>query len=130
MEKIKQIIPYTVVFLASVYFYVLAGRFGVVTRAGNLGPDFWPKLLLGLTMVACLYEIAKAALFHRGKALEGDAGAEKAAAPKQYPGLLLIGTLMTVAYVAFLDLLGFILCTLLYLALFILFIIYKTTCAV
>jgi putative tricarboxylic transport membrane protein len=118
MEKIKQIIPYTVVFLASVYFYVLAGRFGVVTRAGNLGPDFWPKLLLGLTMVSCLYGIAKAALYHRGKALKDDAGEEKAEAPRRYPGLLIIGTLMTVAYVWFLDLLGFILCTLLYLALF------------
>lgn len=118
MDKIKRIIPYAVVLLFSVYFYVLASRLGAVTKAGNLGPDFWPKLLLGLTMAACLYEIAKAALFHRGKALVDDAGEEKAEAPKRYPGLLIIGILMTVAYVWFLDLLGFILCTLLYLALF------------
>jgi putative tricarboxylic transport membrane protein len=118
MEKIKQIIPYAVGLLVSAYFYVLACQFGVVTRAGNLGPDFWPKLLLGLTMAACLYEIAKIALFHRGKALEDDAGEEKAEAPKRYPGLLLIGTVMTVAYVYFLNILGFILCTFLYLALF------------
>jgi putative tricarboxylic transport membrane protein len=118
IEKIKRIIPYAVVFLISAYFYVLAGRFGFVAKAGNLGPDFWPKLLLGLTMAVCLYEIAKTALFHRGKAPEDDAGEEKAEAPKRYPGLLIIGTLMTVAYVYFVNILGFILCTFLYLALF------------
>ncbi len=118
MEKIKRIIPYAVVLLVSAYFYVLAGRFGFVARAGNLGPDFWPKLLLGLTILVCLYEIAKTALLHRGKALEDDAGEEKAEAPKRYPGLLIIGTIMTVAYVYFVNVLGFILCTFLYLALF------------
>ena len=117
MEKIKRIIPYAVVLLVSVYFYFLAAQFGVVTRRGNLGPDFWPKLILGLTMATCMYEIAKTLLFHRGKA-EDDGAEKKAEAPKRYPGLLIIGTLMTVAYVYFLNILGFILCTLLYLALF------------
>jgi putative tricarboxylic transport membrane protein len=118
IEKIKRIIPYAVVFLISAYFYVLAGRFGFVAKAGNLGPDFWPKLLLGLTMAVCLYEIAKTALFHRRKAPEDGAGEEKAEVSKRYPGLLVIGTLMTVAYVYFVNILGFILCTFLYLALF------------
>jgi putative tricarboxylic transport membrane protein len=118
IEKIKRLIPCAVILVVSAYFYVLAGRFGFDAKAGNLGPDFWPKLLLGLTMVVCLYEIAKTALFYRGKALEDDAGEEKAGAPKRYPGLLIIGTLMTVAYVYFVNILGFILCTFLYLALF------------
>jgi putative tricarboxylic transport membrane protein len=118
MEKIKRIIPYAVVLLISAYFYVLAGRFGFVAKAGNLGPDFWPKLLLGLTMAVCLYEIAKIALFHRGRASVNDAGEQKAGAPKRYTGLLIIGTLMTVAYVYFVNILGFILCTFLYLVLF------------
>jgi putative tricarboxylic transport membrane protein len=118
MEKIKRIIPYAIVLMISVYFYILAGRFGFNARAGNLGPDFWPKLLLGLTMVVCLYEIAKTALFHRVKALEEDTGEEKAGAEKRYPGLLIIGTLMTVAYVYFVSILGFILCTFLYLTFF------------
>jgi hypothetical protein len=118
MEKIKRVIPYAVILLVSAYFYVLAGRFQYPAKAGNLGPDFWPKLLLGLTMAACLYEIAKTAFLHRAKAPGDDAGAEKAEAPRRYPGLLIIGILMTVAYVYFLDILGFIFCTLVYLALF------------
>ncbi len=118
MEKIKRIIPYAVVLLTSVFFWVLACRFACETRSGNLGPDFWPKLLLGLTMVVCLYEIAKITLFHRDQASDDDAGEVKAEAPKHYPGLLIIGTLMTVAYVYFVSILGFILCTFLYLVLF------------
>jgi hypothetical protein len=74
--------------------------------------------LLGLTMAACLYEILKIVLFQRGKALVGNAEADKAEAPRRYAGLLIIGALMTVAYVYLLHILGFTFCTILYLALF------------
>lgn len=118
MEKIKRIIPYTIVLLVSVYFYVLAGRFGFVAKAGSLGPDFWPKLFLGLTILVCLYEIVKTTLFHRGTALKEDAGEEKEEVPKRYLGRLMIGTLLTLGYVYFVSILGFILCTFLFLPLF------------
>jgi putative tricarboxylic transport membrane protein len=118
MEKIKRILPYAVVLLISVYFYALAGRFGCDTKGGNLGPDFWPKLLLGLTMVVCLYEIAKTVLFYRGNTLKEDAGEGMAESQKRYTGLLIIGALMTVAYVYLVSILGFILCTFLYLTFF------------
>jgi putative tricarboxylic transport membrane protein len=117
-EQIKKIIPYTVILLASVYFYFLASQFGVVVRGGNLGPDFWPKLLLGLTMATCVYEIVKTALSPPNKKLSGECVKEEAETPKQYPRLLIIGIVMTVAYVYFLSILGFTLCTFLYLTLF------------
>jgi hypothetical protein len=119
MEKIRRLIPYAVVLIISAYFYVLAGRFEFVAKAGNLGPDFWPKLLLGLTMATCLYEIAKTAFFCRGTAPKNGNDKEKEATPKKYVGLLLIGTVLTVAYVYFVSILGFILCTFLYIILFI-----------
>jgi hypothetical protein len=118
-EKIRRIIPYAFVLIASAYFYVLAGRFEFTVKAGNLGPDFWPKLLLGLTMAVCLYEIAKTAFFCRVTASENGIDREKEATPKTYPGLLVIGTVLTVAYVYFVSILGFILCTFLYIVLFI-----------
>jgi putative tricarboxylic transport membrane protein len=118
-EKIRRLIPYAIVLIVSAYFYVLAGRFEFVAKAGNLGPDFWPKLLLGLTMAVCLYEIAKTAFFCRGTAPENGIDKEKEATSKKYPGLLVIGTVLTVAYVYFVSILGFILCTFLYIILFI-----------
>jgi putative tricarboxylic transport membrane protein len=126
-EKIKRIILYAVILLVCVYFYFLASQFGGVARGGNLGPDFWPKMLLGLTMAACVYEIAKTALFQPSKKPEDSSVKEKAEAPRQYPGLLAIGIIMTVAYVYFLNILGFTLCTLLYLALFIVVGRYRNT---
>src|SRR4030042_5581448 len=120
-EKAKRIIPYVIILLVSLYFYYLAGQFRFSAKAGNLGPDFWPKLLLGLTMVACLYEIIKTAFFLRiepqKKTVEEQPA--KAASKKQtYPGLLVIGIVMTVAYAYFVTKLGFVLCTFLYFALF------------
>lgn len=119
MEKIRRILPYAIVLLASAYFYLLACRFGFEAKGSNLGPDFWPKLLLGLTMAVCLYEIAKTVLSSQGRAPgNGTKSGKQADETRQYPGLLLIGAAMTVAYVYFVSILGFILCTLLYLILF------------
>ena len=121
LEKIKKIVPYVIILLVSLYFYSLAGQFRFSAKPGNLGPDFWPKLLLSLTMAACLYEIIKTAFFlkvalPREATEEGSAKAQSK--KKTYPGLLIIGIVMTVSYAYFVTLLGFVLCTFLYFALF------------
>jgi putative tricarboxylic transport membrane protein len=121
VEKLKKIIPYVIILVVSIYFYYLAGQFRFSAKPGNLGPDFWPKLLLGLTMATCLYEIIKTAFFLRiAPAKEAaEEQPEKAAATKKtYPTLLVIGIAMTVAYAYFVSTLGFIICTFLYFALF------------
>jgi hypothetical protein len=120
-EKSKRIIPYVIILLVSLYFYYLAGQFRYSAKPGNLGPDFWPKLLLGLTMAACFYEIIKTAFFLRIAPPKDEAGGQPAkeeSKKKTYPGLLVIGAVMTVAYVYFVTTLGFILSTFLYFALF------------
>jgi hypothetical protein len=119
-EKIKRIIPYVIILVVSLYFYYLAGQFRFSTKPGNLGPDFWPKLLLGLTMAACLYEIIKTALFLKPAPQEQAEQEQpaKAAQKKTYPVLLVIGVVMTVAYAYFVTTLGFVICTFLYFALF------------
>jgi hypothetical protein len=120
-EKAKRIIPYVIILLVSLYFYYLAGQFRFSAKPGNLGPDFWPKLLLGLTMAACLYEIIKTALFLKivpGKEAAEEQSAKAESKKKTYPGLLVIGIVMTVAYAYFVTTLGFIICTFLYFALF------------
>jgi putative tricarboxylic transport membrane protein len=120
-EKAKRIIPYVIILLVSLYFYHLAGQFRFSAKAGHLGPDFWPKLLLGLTMAACLYEIIKTAFFLKVTPSKKETGEHVAKADsdkKSYPALLITGILMTVAYAYFVTILGFIICTVLYFALF------------
>ena len=121
VEKLKRIVPYVIILFVSLYFYYLAGHFRFSAKPGNLGPDFWPKLLLALTMVACVYEIIKAVLFLKvvsPKKAEQEQAAKAESKKKTYPWLLVIGIAMTVAYAYFVTKLGFILCTFLYFALF------------
>jgi len=121
VEKLRKIVPYAIIFFVSLYFYYLAGQFRFFAQPGNLGPDFWPKLLLGLTMVACLYEIIKTAFFLKvasPKKAAQEQPAKTESKKKTYPGLLVIGIAMTVAYAYFVTILGFILCTFLYFVLF------------
>jgi uncharacterized protein with PQ loop repeat len=120
-EKAKRVVPYLIILLVSLYFYYLAGQFRFSAKPGNLGPDFWPKLLLGLTMVACLYEIIKTAFFLKiapPKKTVEEQSAKAESKKKTYPGLLVIGIAMTVAYAYFVTTLGFILCTFSYFVLF------------
>ena len=122
IEKIKAAFPYIVISLICIYLYSLANKFQFVTKAGNIGPDFWPKMLLGLTIAVCLFEIIKMAFFSRIKSEDKAAAKvqveDAAETRRSYPGLLLIGTLMTVLYVYLVNILGFPLCTFLYFALF------------
>lgn len=122
LEKLKKMLPYVIIILISAYFYFLAGKFKFSTKPGHLGPDFWPKMLLGLAMATCLYEIFKTAFFTKitkERETPTEAQSEKTAATKKsYPELLIIGIVMTVAYAYFLSVLGFVLSTFLYFALF------------
>lgn len=132
-EKLKKIVPYLIILLVSLYFYYLAGQFRFSAKPGNLGPDFWPKLLLGLTMVACLYEIIKTAFFLKTappKKTAEEQFAKAESKKKTYPGLLVIGIVMTVAYAYLVTTLGFIICTFLYFALFMIVGRYRKTWAI
>ena len=118
-EKIKRIIPYGCILILCGYFYGLANQFQFAVKPGHLGPDFWPKLLLGLTMVVCLYEIARTALLFKGKGEQAEEKQEEQAEEtKFYPVALIAGTILTVAYVYVVSVAGFILCTFLYLLIF------------
>ncbi len=127
--RMHKVLPYVIVLAIVSYLYFLAAKMDFVAPGGRIGPDFWPKVILAMAMVACAYEIVKN-LFS-GKAdreLEGvlasvlkDAPMElpiAAAQEKTYPHLLWIGIAMTVAYAVLIDKLGFFLCTFIYLAAF------------
>jgi putative tricarboxylic transport membrane protein len=127
--RMHKILPYMIVLAIVSYLYFLAAKMDFVAPGGRIGPDFWPKVILAMAMVACAYEIVKNLFF--GKAdheLEGvlasvlkDAPMElpiAAAEEKTYPHLLWIGIAMTVAYAVLIDKLGFFLCTLIYLVAF------------
>ena len=67
-EKIQKMVPYGIIILISAYFYYLADNFRFSIKPGHIGPDFWPKMLLGLTiLVRCWYAVAIGSGTHAAK---------------------------------------------------------------
>ena len=129
--RLKDTIPYLIVLAVAAALYAAAGQFDFTPRAGRLGPDIWPKALLALMMLTCIFEIAKSLVCKKcDDAVEGlleliqeesveahvhDVPEE---APAVYLHLLLTGIGLTVAYVYLIDKLGFFLDTLAFMMLF------------
>ncbi len=127
--RLRRLAPYVLIGIVGAFLFYTATQFDFHRRAGTLGPDFWPKLILGLLLVVCLYEIARIALtriMDDGSAgileditQEADTAAEPADAPPQsHPWRLLAGMAATLAYVALVATTGFSLTTAAYIAAF------------
>jgi putative tricarboxylic transport membrane protein len=120
--KLKALAPYAALFACAVYLYRDAGAFASAARPGQLGPDFWPRAVLALLMIVCACEIVRRAVFDRAmrnasrEAIQEDDA--RPGAPERFPLRLAAGIVLTIAYVAALDWLGFFVATALYLALF------------
>jgi putative tricarboxylic transport membrane protein len=132
VARLTRILPYALIGAAAGYLYYVAANFQYHARAETLGPDFWPKAILVLTLAVCVWEIAKVVLpgtqaHDMGgvlediveKGAEQHPGAETAAPIESHPGLLLAGMGATLLYVAASQQLGFFLATILYLVAFI-----------
>jgi putative tricarboxylic transport membrane protein len=117
-------LPYAVLLAVAAIFYDIAGDIQFQAQPGTLGPDVWPKAALALMGLVCLYEIVRALLFGStaetqgiADALEGNEEEEDEEAPRR-PVLLLAGSVLTLAYGAFITILGFPLATFIYLVAF------------
>jgi len=130
--RFKRIAPYVIVCAGAGYLYYVAAHFEYHRRAGVLGPDAWPKLVLGMLVVICLYEVVRRLLpGHRDEGAPGvledmvESSAEahgETGAPavqESHPGLLAVGIALTAIYVAAIQTLGFFLATVIYVAAFI-----------
>jgi putative tricarboxylic transport membrane protein len=58
--------PYALIFAISAFLYHSAGQIDFDRVEGRIGPDFWPKLIIVLTMAACVWGAINAALLGGG----------------------------------------------------------------
>jgi putative tricarboxylic transport membrane protein len=130
IERLKAQIPYVIVFLLAGFLYYRATQIEFAAPGGRIGPDIWPKIILGLAMLTAAYEVIKNLIFFKGRhEIDGVLESIIEAAPpgphaevpgdapaKSYPWLLVIGAGMTIAYAALIPTLGFFLCTVMFLA--------------
>ena len=63
MLRGSKTLPYVIVLAIVSFLYYRATKIDFVAPGGRIGPDVWPKAILVLAAVACLYEIAKNLLF-------------------------------------------------------------------
>lgn len=123
--RLRAALPYAAVLVVALLLWRQADTFAALGREGQLGPAFWPRAVLALLMVVCAAEIVRLALFHKP---EKEGPILHSAAPvlsegddeRRWPLLLAGGVAITLLYVPALQLLGFFLATVLYLAAFIL----------
>lgn len=122
-------LPYVIVLAIVSFLYYRAMKIDFAGPGGRIGPDVWPKAILVLAAIACVYEIAKNVLFDKqsrdmtgvlGSVLKDVPGQDVSDEPElaTYPRLLWTGIAMTVLYVVLIEKLGFFLCTAIYMALF------------
>jgi putative tricarboxylic transport membrane protein len=126
MERLKGTAFSGILVVVAIYFFNLATKFEYSQRGEQLGPGFWPKLLLGIIIILTLADIVLALCKGGKPATEVSSSAENNEVleageglqdeeQKRYPKLLIIGGLMTVAYVYLVGTVGFALCTFFYL---------------
>lgn len=139
IARLRAQIPYVIVFLLAGFLYYRATQIDFAAPGGRIGPDFWPRAILGLAMLTAAYEVIKNLIFHKSRhevdgvlesiiesaaaepqaSVEPHGPIEPQAPARSYPWLLVIGAGMTIAYAALIQTLGFFLSTVLFLAGFI-----------
>ncbi len=126
--RLARAAPYALLLAVAGVLYYFALRIDTSAAAGRIGPDAWPRAVLMLLGVVCIYELAKSFLAANARSAGGmlqdylDASvapdeAQSAAPPSVLRLALGIGA--TLAYVLLVGVLGFFLATAAYLAAFI-----------
>ena len=123
MDKsaIRSSFPYIVGLAVAAVLFYFARQIEYTPRPHMLGPDFWPKMAIGLLAAVCLFEIARAFAGLKSETygvadiLEKTEGEEPA---PTYPRLLIGGIVLVVIYAVVVDILGFLLSTFLFLSAF------------
>ena len=122
-SALVRVLPYALVGSLAAWLFHAATQIDFHRRPGTLGPDVWPKLILGLLLAICTYEVVRV-LFSpqwRGGATgmlqemverteKAHPDAAEPVVPKS-PLMLLGGIALTAVYVWLIQRLGFVLAT-------------------
>jgi len=133
-RKAARIAPYAIVLGVALLLYRSASGIDFFAPAGRIGPDFWPKVVLILMIVTCVYAIVRIGLFSKDESVSGvlqtlSAGPPAAesqlppappapAGDRTYLVRLVLGIGATVLYAAVVPVTGFFLTTFAYLVAF------------
>ena len=63
LNRLRRTVPYVGVLVATGVLFVFANRISFIAPGGRIGPDVWPKAILGLAMLTCVFQIVKTLFF-------------------------------------------------------------------
>jgi cell division protein FtsW (lipid II flippase) len=124
-DRLKSVLPYVAALVVCAALYGLTTEITYAERPGQLGPDFWPKVAIGLMAAVSLLEIVR--LLIRGTSASTVGVAEsldrtsEEEASEEEPGSLvplIAGIALTLGFAAAVPVLGFITASFFYVALF------------
>lgn len=125
-NRVSAALPYAVLIAVAAGLWYYASHIDVSARPGELGPDFWPKLAIGLMGVVSLVELVRAVVSPNHREAHGIADQFEASEPavdtedlqdRSLP-LLLGGMALCGVYGLGLGIIGFPLATFFFLAAF------------
>jgi putative tricarboxylic transport membrane protein len=116
--KVKPLIGPLLIFVATVYFYVLTGSMDENPMPGQVGPAFWPRALLILLMASCVLKALESYLA-LGKGVAADIGGVECIPRDWSAPKLTVMIILVLAVVPAMEILGFALANFLFLILFI-----------
>lgn len=123
-NRVSAAFPYAVLIAVAAVLWYFANHIDVAARPGQLGPDFWPKVAIGLMAVVSFVELVRAIVSPNHQETHGIADQFEASEPtgesdvtqdRSVP-LLLGGIGMCGAYAVALGFIGFPLSTFFFLA--------------
>jgi len=123
--RLARAAPYFLVLAAAGALYGFALGIDTSAAGGRIGPDFWPRAVLAILALVCVYELAKSFLAGRTDSPGGllqsylVESADAEAAPAPSAARLAGGIGATLAYVLLVSVLGFFLATAAFLSAFI-----------
>jgi len=119
-ERLKAASAYLCILAGASFFYAMAERIQFDNVPGRIGPDFWPKLILGLTIIACLWSSIRV-VFLEGAARPAGEIVDQAPElaefdePEIYPLRVWAAIFGTLAYIWVITIAGFFLSTFVFL---------------
>lgn len=114
-RRLRRSAAYAVILCAAAFLYYFAAHLvydeGV---PGRIGPDAWPKIVLGLLLATCLWQIGRILLTGTEPAAGSDDELPLTLEGGDYLNLALLAIGVTVVYAFLLPWLGFFIATVLY----------------
>jgi putative tricarboxylic transport membrane protein len=118
----RAMLPYVVGLAIAAALFIYMGHLDYTPRPSQLGPETWPRLVIGLMAVACLIEIARVAMRSKAAARGIAAGLEESGETEsedpRFPLLVAGGIALVGLFAVLVPVLGFLLTTFLFIAAF------------